>query len=62
MRSDKAIALVRQESLTSLVQREIERRIVAGELVPGAKLNEAELAAAMGISRGPVREAKVSME
>jgi phosphonate utilization transcriptional regulator len=52
-----AIALVRQQSLTSLVQREIERRIIAGELEPGAKLNEAELAAAMGISRGPVREA-----
>jgi phosphonate utilization transcriptional regulator len=52
-----AIELVRQESLTSLVQREIERRIVAGELSPGAKLNEAELAAAMGVSRGPLREA-----
>jgi phosphonate utilization transcriptional regulator len=51
------IELVRQESLTSLVQREIERRIVAGELTPGAKLNEAELAAAMGVSRGPLREA-----
>src|SRR5262245_1399428 len=52
-----AIDLLRQESLTSLVQREIERRIVAGELTPGAKLNEAELAAAMGVSRGPLREA-----
>lgn len=51
------IELLRQESLTSLVQREIERRIVAGELTPGAKLNEAELAAAMGVSRGPLREA-----
>ena len=56
------IELVRQESLTSLVQREIERRIVAGELSPGAKLNEAELAAAMGISRGPVREAFRALE
>jgi phosphonate utilization transcriptional regulator len=56
-RPDAAIELVRQESLTSLVQREIERRIVAGELSPGAKLNEAELAAAMGVSRGPLREA-----
>jgi phosphonate utilization transcriptional regulator len=56
------IELLRQESLTSLVQREIERRIVAGELVPGAKLNEAELAAAMGISRGPVREAFRALE
>jgi phosphonate utilization transcriptional regulator len=56
-RPDAALELVRQESLTSLVQREIERRIVAGELTPGAKLNEAELAAAMGVSRGPLREA-----
>lgn len=57
-----AIALVRQQSLTSLVQREIERRIIAGEVEPGAKLNEAELAAAMGISRGPVREAFRALE
>jgi phosphonate utilization transcriptional regulator len=39
-----------------------ERRIVAGELAPGAKLNEAELASAMGISRGPVREAFRALE
>lgn len=57
-----AIEIVRQQSLTSLVQREIERRILAGELAPGAKLNEAELAAAMGISRGPVREAFRALE
>jgi phosphonate utilization transcriptional regulator len=56
------IEFVRQQSLTSLVQREIERRILAGELLPGAKLNEAELAAAMGISRGPVREAFRALE
>ena len=62
MKPDKALAIVRQESLTSLVQREIERRIVAGELAPGAKLNEAELASAMGISRGPVREAFRALE
>jgi phosphonate utilization transcriptional regulator len=58
----KDLEVVRQQSLTSLVQREIERRIVAGELAPGAKLNEAELAAAMGISRGPVREAFRALE
>ncbi|HJT60343.1 MAG TPA: phosphonate utilization associated transcriptional regulator [Burkholderiales bacterium] len=60
--SGAAIALVRQQSLTSLVQREIERRILGGELLPGAKLNEADLAAAMGISRGPVREAFRALE
>jgi phosphonate utilization transcriptional regulator len=57
-----AIALLQQQSLTTLVQREIERRITAGELAPGAKLSEAELAAAMGISRGPVREAFRALE
>lgn len=57
-----ALELVRQQSLTSLVQREIERRILAGELAPGAKLNEAELAMAMGVSRGPVREAFRALE
>ncbi|HEV3007801.1 MAG TPA: phosphonate utilization associated transcriptional regulator [Burkholderiales bacterium] len=57
-----AIELVRQQSLTSLVQREIERRILAGELAPGTKLNEAELAMAMGVSRGPVREAFRALE
>lgn len=57
-----ALELLRQQSLNSLVQRDIERRILAGELAPGAKLNEAELAGAMGISRGPVREAFRALE
>ena len=51
------IALLQSSSLTSVVQQEIERRIVQGELVPGDKLNEAALADALGVSRGPVREA-----
>jgi phosphonate utilization transcriptional regulator len=54
--------LLRQESLTSLVQREIERRIVGGELPPGSKLNEAELAGELRVSRGPVREAFRALE
>lgn len=60
--TEAAIELVRQQSLTSLVQREIERRILAGELSPGTKLNEVELAMAMGVSRGPVREAFRALE
>ena len=51
------IALLQSSSLTSLVQQELERRIVQGELSPGDKLNEANLAEALGVSRGPVREA-----
>ena len=51
------IALLQSSSLTSVVQQEIERRILQGELAPGAKLIEAALAEALGVSRGPVREA-----
>jgi len=38
------LALLRSSSLASAVQQEIERAILRGELAPGAKLNEAELA------------------
>lgn len=51
------IALLQTSSLTTVVQQELERRIVQGELPPGAKLNEAALAEELGVSRGPVREA-----
>ena len=40
-----------------LAQRELERRIVSGEIAVGAKLNEVDIANALGVSRGPVREA-----
>src|SRR3954454_14929845 len=51
------IALLQSSSLTSVVQQEIERAILAGEYEPGSKLIEATLAEKMGVSRGPVREA-----
>jgi DNA-binding GntR family transcriptional regulator len=56
------IALVRQHSLTALVRDEIERRIAAGLLLPGDKLNEADWAARLQVSRGPVREAFRALE
>ena len=52
-----AIALIRDNSLSSLVQREIERRILDGELRAGARINELALAGELGVSRGPIREA-----
>ncbi len=52
-----AITLLQTSSLTSVVQQELERRIVQGELAPGDKLIEATLAESLGVSRGPVREA-----
>jgi phosphonate utilization transcriptional regulator len=52
-----AIELLQSHSLTTLVLRELERRILAGELAPGDKLNEVDLAGELNVSRGPVREA-----
>jgi phosphonate utilization transcriptional regulator len=51
------IALLQTSSLSSVVQAELERMILCGELAPGAKLTEMALAARLGISRGPLREA-----
>jgi len=51
------IALLQSSSLTTVVQQEIERAILAGEYAPGSKLIEATLAEKLGVSRGPVREA-----
>jgi phosphonate utilization transcriptional regulator len=59
---DHPIALVTRNSLPSLVQREVERMILAGELPAGTKLNEMDLAARLGVSRGPVREAFRALE
>ncbi len=61
-RSTAAIALVQTSSLPMLVQRELERMILKGEVAAGGKLNEAALAARLGVSRGPVREAFRALE
>ncbi len=61
-RETNTIALIQQTSLPMLVQRELERLILSGDLASGAKLNEASLAEKLGVSRGPVREAFRSLE
>ena len=35
----------------------LREMVISGELLPGERLNEVDLAAALGISRGPLREA-----
>jgi phosphonate utilization transcriptional regulator len=64
MQSDEVdpIDVVRRHSLTTLVRGEIERHIVEGALAPGDKLNEADWAARLQVSRGPVREAFRALE
>jgi DNA-binding GntR family transcriptional regulator len=51
------IALVRGNSLATLTQRELARQIVSGEITAGTRLNGSDIADALGVSRGPVREA-----
>ncbi|MBL8329132.1 MAG: FCD domain-containing protein [Rubrivivax sp.] len=53
----QTIEVLQAHSLATLAQQELERRILSGEIAAGAKLNEVELASALGVSRGPVREA-----
>lgn len=62
MTSSPTIAQLQSSSLTTVVQQEVERAILAGEFPPGSKLNEAALALSLGVSRGPVREAFRSLE
>lgn len=52
-----AVDMLRSHSLVSVLQAEIERMIVEGEVVMGDRLNELALAARFNISRGPIREA-----
>src|SRR6187431_670779 len=51
------ITLLQTSSLSSVVQGELERMILSGELAPGEKLTEMALATRLGVSRGPLREA-----
>jgi len=60
--SGSAIALLRNYSLASAAQEEIERLILSGEIRSGQKLGEAEIAHRLGVSRGPVREAFRGLE
>ncbi|MGE4481359.1 GntR family transcriptional regulator [Acidocella sp.] len=50
------------ETLSEHVLRRIQSAIVQGEIAPGSKISEPELARAYGISRGPLREALHRLE
>jgi DNA-binding GntR family transcriptional regulator len=54
----RAIELLREHSLVTLAQQELERRIVSGEIAAGTKLNEVDVASALGVSPGLVRVEK----
>jgi len=48
---------IRQGDLVAEVARRLEDAILSGQLQPGQRLGEAELARRFGVSRAPVREA-----
>jgi hypothetical protein len=54
--------VLKRHSLPSLVQDELERMLKIGTYSPGDPLRETTLAAQLGVSRGPIREAFRSME
>jgi DNA-binding GntR family transcriptional regulator len=52
-----AIDFLRTRSLTNVVQSELQRMILDGELKPNERVNENSLSQRLGVSRGPIREA-----
>ena len=48
---------VQAKSLVDVVTERIEAAIISGALEPGSRLSEQALAASLGVSRGPLREA-----
>lgn len=56
------IELLQSQSLSNVVRRELERRILGGAISPGQKLTEADVAEELRVSRGPVREAFRALE
>ena len=53
---------VRATTLREEAYHALRRAILSGELAPGARLQETELAASLGVSRNPVREALARLE
>lgn len=52
-----AIAPIQRESTTNIVADTLRTAIMYGSLPPGSQLGEVDLAARLGVSRGPLREA-----
>lgn len=62
MHDGSALDVLKTRSLASVLEREIERMILASEIPPGGRVNENQLAARFGTSRGPIREAIRALE
>ena len=60
--SESALSLLRNRSMASVAQEEIEKLILSGDLPAGTRIGEAEMALRFGVSRGPIREAFRALE
>lgn len=54
--------LQNHKPLREIVYEELKRQILVGEILPGTRMMEVELADSMGVSRTPVREAIRKLE
>ncbi|MBY5993305.1 GntR family transcriptional regulator [Ferrimonas balearica] len=53
---------LKQTTLADRTLTQLQQAIIRGELTPGSKINEQDLAARFGVSRGPLREAMQRLE
>lgn len=60
--AENALDFLKSHSMVTVIEHEVERMILSGELLPGSWLNERRLAARLSVSRGPVREACRKLE
>jgi len=51
------LTILRTRSLSGVLEDELEKAILGGQIAPGGRVNENALAARYGVSRGPLREA-----
>ena len=54
--------VIRRSALRAQVRDEIVRRMRTGVVSPGEQINEVQLAAELGVSRTPLREALIALE